>query len=177
MCTHILVLALLHDATFLYVEAEAAVAHAPMNSVSDVGVATAYLLILRTAHMQASESLTARSLKANPRVLRLGCNCSILILIEPDAVGLFQGPDSGLALLGFAWLWRAHARTHVCRSRVCGLCEGASAVDCEVIIHGSYFWANDATRKSSIPTGARFALARCTLDRAAMARRKTMARN
>lgn len=115
MCTHILVLALLHDATFLYVEAEAAVAHAPMNSVSDVGVATAYLLILRTTHMQASESLTARSLKANLRVLRLGCNCSILILIEPDAVDLFQGPDSGLALLGSAWLWRAHAhtRTHV----------------------------------------------------------------
>jgi hypothetical protein len=109
-------LTLLHDATFLYVEAEAAVAHAPMNSVSDVGVATAYLLILilSTAHMQASESLAARSLKANLRVLRLGCNCSILILIEPDAVDLFQGPDSGLAVLGFAWLWQAHALTHTC---------------------------------------------------------------
>lgn len=95
-----------------------------MNSVSDVGVATAFLLILSTAHMQASESLTARSLKANLRVLRLGCNCtsssSILILIEPDAVDLFQGPDSGLALLGFAWLClavassRSHTRTHTC---------------------------------------------------------------
>jgi hypothetical protein len=107
-------LTLLHDATFLYVEAEAAVAHAPMNSVSDVGVATAYLLILilSTAHMQASESLAARSLKANLLVLRLGFNCSILI--EPDAVDLFQGPDSGLAVLGFAWLWQAHALTHTC---------------------------------------------------------------
>lgn len=56
VCVRTLELALLHDATFLYVEAEAAVAHAPMNSVSDVRVATAYLLILSTAHMQASES-------------------------------------------------------------------------------------------------------------------------
>lgn len=160
VCVRTLVLlALLHDATFLYVEAEAAVAHAPMNSVSDVGVATTYLLIQSTAHMQASESLTATSLKANPRVLRLGCNCtsSILILIEPDAVDLFQGPDSGLGLLGFAWLWQAHAHTrahtHVCRSRVCGLCERASAVECEVIIHGSYFGPTMLLANRRFPQG------------------------
>lgn len=101
-------------------------------------------------HMQASESLTARSLKAKLLVLRLGCTCSILI--EPDASTCFRDPTQGwlvLALLGCGKL----THTHICRSRACGLWERASAVECEVIIHGSYFGQTMLLANRRFPQG------------------------
>lgn len=118
--------------------------------------------------MQASESLTARSLKAKLLVLRLGCTCSILI--EPDASTCFRDPTQGwlvLALLGCGKL----THTHICKvgcaayGNVLLLSSVRSSSMGPILGKRCYLQIVDSHRGI-------LALARYTLGKTAMGRRK-----